>query len=181
MALPNLTWWALESRVGPNKYSTAGAAVGLMAILLPWMRVEYPFRPVAPPGGVEFPMRFLFGIQEFTLLDLMTTAVIASVATYCLLFVAGTLVAFVSPIGAVPQIIGLTGFALVYGTTNLTSPMGVVIPDPILGLGFWLGMASAVIVIQAPMRSMLAANNGKPVRMLGRFAALSPRTISSWR
>ena len=181
MVLPNLMRRVVESRVGPNKYSTAGAAVGLIAVLLPWVRVEYPFRPVTPPVGMELPMQFLFGIQEFTLLDLMTTAVIASVATYCVLFLVGTLMAFVSPIGAVPQMIGLTGFALVYGTTDLTSPMGVVFPGPFLGLGFWLGVASAAIVIQAPMRSMLASNNGKPVRMLGRFAALSPRTISSWR
>ena len=170
----------VESRLGPNRYSIVGASLGLIAVLLPWVRVESAFQRVTPPAGFDLPSYIWFGTREYSVLELATSD-FGTLSLVCALFLIGTLIALMSPVGAIPQMLGLLGFAFNYSSSNLFIAYSASVPEPVLLYGFGLGVASAVIIIQAPMRSMLAANNGKPVRMLGRFAALSPRTISSWR
>ncbi len=167
----------LRSGVGPNGQSIVGAAVGMVAIFQPWLILKVP-PSIAPsiPGSLSI---FWFGTEEFNLLDLIAGDTVG-VGFFCAVFLFGTLLSVFSPIGAVPQMFGLLGFAFSYWAyVGHQSPVGFASWS--LGLGYALGIVSTFIVLQSPGRSVLAANGGRPVRMLGRFAALSPGTISSWK
>ena len=180
MAAVDIISRVMESRLGPNRYCIAGAALGLIAVLLPWVGVESRYWGFSFPPGYDLSFSLWVGIREFSALDLLQAAY--PLGIICALFLVGTLMALVSPVGGIPQMFGVLGFAFRYDSASLLAPFGGTYSgDPMIGIGFWLGVVSTMMVIQAPMKSMLLANNGKPVRMLGRFAALSPRTISSWK
>jgi hypothetical protein len=176
----------LMSRLGPNPQSTVGAAIGLVAVFQTWLVREvtwFSFHIRMSPDLLrqfEETTMILPGLREFNLFDLILADYLG-LSLFCAVFLAGTLISVVSPVGAVPQMVGLVGFVLGYHALDLTiqSPSGS--PVFSVGLGYALGLVSTFIVLQSPVRAMLAANRGRPVRMLGRFAALSPRTISSWR
>jgi len=70
--------------------------------------------------------------------------------------------------------IRLLGFVFSYGTYDLAVSAWNLYSGWSLGLGYALGVLSTFIVMQAPANAVFAANGGKPVRMLGRFATLSP-------
>lgn len=174
----------LRSRIGPNPQSIVGAAVGLIAAFQTWLireGISFASPPATSPG--TFPdldwMRYILQHGELSLLDLITSDFLG-VGFFCALFLFGALLSAFSPIGAIPQMVGLLGFVFNHASYHVGAPYWGVTGWS-LGIGYALGMLSTFIVMQSPVRSMLAANGGKPVRMLGRFAALSPRTISSWR
>ena len=121
-------------------------------------------------------------VTDYDLIQLIT-ADSFGLGLICLVFLVGTLLAFLSPVGALLQVIGIVGFSLSYAARNslITTSVWSEPEGWSLGLGYALGVISTLIVMQSPVKAMLAANRGRPVRMLGRFAALSPRTTSSWR
>jgi len=178
----DLTKRVLRSRVGPNGQSIVGAAVGLIAVFQPWLmrKVSSSYVPGFPgsPGSLSI---YWFGDMEFNLLDLIARDTLG-LGFFCAVFLFGTLLSAFSPVGAVPQMIGLLGFAFGYAAIfGLHNPVYTGFASWSLGLGYALGIVSTLIVLQSPGRAMLTANGGRPVRMLGRFAALSPGAISSWK
>jgi hypothetical protein len=176
MALRGIAKRALQSRLGPNPQCIAGATIGLIAAVQPWLYHEGLWWPNLV--SADWPSRPFFGVMEFNLFEILTIDAL-DVGSFLLIFLFGTILSFFSPAGAIPQIVGLLGFAFGYSSTGL--PGSEVVGGWSLGLGYVLGIASTVIVMQSPAKAVFAANGGKPVRMLGRFAALSPRTVSSWR
>jgi xanthosine utilization system XapX-like protein len=176
MALKDIAKRALRSRLGPNPQCIAGATMGLIAATQPWLYREGWWWPDLVSAGRLF--RPVFGVTEFNLFEILTFDTL-DVGSFLLIFLVGTILSFFSPAGAVPQIVGLLGFAFGYSSVGL--PASDVFGSWSLGFGYVLGIASTIIVMQSPAKAVFAANGGKPVRMLGRFAALSPRTISSWR
>ena len=173
----------VRSSLGPNPQSIVGATVGLVAAFQVWMtRAPIVYGgPVPHPSG-DYGFSIIFTATHYDLFQ-MISADAFGMGFFCLVFLMGTLLALLSPAGAFLQIFGILGFALRAGTYD---PMMYpsewdVVDGWSLGFGYALGVVSTLIVMQSPVRAMLAANRGRPVRMLGRFAALSPRTISSWR
>ena len=174
-----------RSRLGPNPQSIAGATLGLVAAFQVWLTREPlfigPIPRISDDELRDIIHRMLMP-EDFDLLQVIAGDALG-MGFFCLVFLLGTLLAFLSPLGAFLQVFGILGFALSVGTYD-----PVIYPtswDAVdgwsLGFGYVLGVVSTLIVLQSPVRAMLAANGGRPVRMLGRFAALSPRTISSWR
>jgi hypothetical protein len=50
-------------------------------------------------------------------------------------------------------------------------------PHSSLGLGYYLGLASMVIVVTSAGGAIRSANDGRPVRTLSRFAAVIPSSL----
>lgn len=185
MARRGLAKMIVRSSLGPNPQSIVGATVGLAAAFLTWLTRDPIFHgpwPFISDDALRREIGLLFVSRDYDLLHVITADAFG-MGFFCLVFLIGTLVAFLSPAGAFLQIFGILGFALSAGTYDR-----VIYPSDwaavggwSIGLGYALGVVSTLIVMQSPVKAMLAANRGRPVRMLGRFAALSPRTISSWK
>jgi hypothetical protein len=185
MAGHSLVRRMVHSSLGPNPQSIAGATVGLVAAFQVWLTREPLFTGPVPrisDDALRDAIHRLFLPEDFSLLQVIAGDTLG-MGAFCLVFLIGTLLAFLSPVGAFLQIFGILGFALSVGTYDpvMYPSSWDAVDGWSLGLGYALGVVSTMIVMQSPVRAMLAANGGKPVRMLGRFAALSPQTISSWR
>ena len=176
----------VRSRLGPNPQSIAGATVGLVAAFQVWLTREPIIysgpMPMIGDDAFRDVIRSLFVQESFDLFHVIAEDAFG-MGFFCLVFLIGTLLALLSPVGACVQTFGILGFALSVGTYDMVMYHSAwdVVDGWSLGFGYVLGVISTLIVMQSPARAMLAANRGRPVRMLGRFAALSPRTISSWR
>lgn len=175
----------VRSNLGPNAQSIVGGAVGLVAAFQIWLTRDPVFSgpmPRVSDDALQDAIRSLFFPKTFDLLHVITGDVL-SVGFFCLIFLLGTLFAFLSPVGAFLQVLGILGFALgVHTYDPAFVPSGWEVADAwSLGPGYALGAVSTLIVLQSTVKAMLAANGGRPARMLGRVAAMSPRTISSWR
>jgi hypothetical protein len=166
----------LSPFVRKGQTSSARESSGVQ-IPLPALRI-----PFSSDEALRDAIHRLFLPEDFSLLQVIAGDTLG-MGAFCLVFLIGTLLAFLSPVGAFLQIFGILGFALSVGTYDpvMYPSSWDAVDGWSLGLGYALGVVSTMIVMQSPVRAMLAANGGKPVRMLGRFAALSPQTISSWR
>jgi len=172
MAFRTLAKRILHSRLGPSPQSIAGATIGLVAVVLPWLACE---RLWWSPDMHYFEV--WYGVKEFTLLDVVFNDALG-LSVFCTVFLLGTILALFTPVGSVLQIVGLTVFSFGFGGIGLQTGR---VETWSLGLGYALGIVSTLVVVDSMVGTMATANNGKPVMMLSRVAALSPRTISSWR
>ena len=159
----------------PNLQCSIGASIGLFSTMCTWIVIKYPAWVLQPGGG--FHPIFLHPAKN--LIEIVSLAD-PTTQFYCMLFVLGAALALISPLGGIPQSIGLLGFVLNYhyyvtgyGWTAWISPF----PHSSLGLGYYLGVASMVIVITSAGGAIRSANNGKPARVLSRFAAMSPSSL----
>jgi len=113
-------------QVKVNILCLAGAVLGILSLFMPWALVHDPFQDDTTNigafdfdesfgGGSSFPANFQFTV---------------------ILFIIGTLVAFLLPLGGVLQLIGSVGFIL----TTVTYPK--IGNDEVI---FWVGAAIATI------------------------------------
>jgi hypothetical protein len=160
----------------PNLQCSVGASIGLFSIMCTWIVIKYPDWFLIPLGVPLQP----FHIHPAR--NLIEILILADPTTqfFCMLFVMGTALALISPLGGIPQSIGLLGFVLSYhyyvAGYEWAAWIGT-FPHSSLGLGYYLGLASMVIVITSAGGAIRSANNGRPVRALSRFAAMSPSSL----
>ncbi len=159
----------------PNLQCSVGASIGLFSTMCTWIVIKYPAWVLQPKGGYHL----IFPDPARNLIEIVSLAD-PTTQFYCMLFVLGAALALISPLGGIPQSIGLLGFVLNYhyyvtgyGWTAWISPF----PHSSLGLGYYLGVASMVIVITSAGGAIRSANNGRPARVLSRFAAMSPSSL----
>ncbi len=140
------------------------------------MVIKYPTWYLQPAGGAIYLLRL---DPSKNLLEIVSHSD-PTTQLFCILFALGAALALVSPLGGIPQCIGLLGFVLTYrfyvagyGWTAWISPF----PHSTLGPGYYLGLASMVIVITSAGGAIRSANNGRPARILSRFAAMSPSSL----
>jgi len=155
----------------PNLQCSVGASIGLFSIMCTWIAVRFPVWLL--------PYSHHPSLQSRNLVEI---AVLADPTTqlFCLLFILGSALALISPLGGIPQSVGLLGFVLSYHyylTAYQWSSWSGLFPHSSLGLGYYLGLASMVIVITSAGGAIRSANNGRPARVLSRFAALSPSSL----
>jgi len=160
----------------PNPQCSIGASIGLFSIACTWIVIKYPAWVLQPAGG---PFRLSFLNPTKNLIEIVSLAD-PTTQFFCMLFVLGTAFALLSPLGGIPQSIGILGFILSYhyyvsglGWAPWISPF----PHSSLELGYYLGLASMVIVITSAGGAIRSANNGRPVRTLSRFAAVIPSSL----
>ena len=162
----------------PNMQSGIGAFIGLMSLSLIWVS-RASIGMLNYTGGHPY---FHFHTQ-FTIFDLMEHAG-HDAAIFGWLFIIGTIVALASPIGGVFQGIGLMGVAFQMETLSfaLSSFPGHYTKGfhVFLGPGYLLAIASTFLVLTS-VSVIRSANGGKPARVVSRFAALSPGSMSVFR
>lgn len=153
----------------PNMQSGIGAFIGLISLSLIWVShagivVSNP----VPKSSIFFNFH-----MQFTIFDLMEHAG-HDAALFGGLFITGAIVALASPIGGVFQGIGLIGIA--FRMESLQSFGG----HSSLGPGYLLAIVSTLLVLTS-VSVIRSANGGKPARVVSRFAALSPGSMSVFR
>ena len=156
----------------PNLQCSIGASIGLFSTMCTWIVIKVPvwLLPFSKHPNLQ-PTRNL--IEIVGLVDPTTQF-------FCMLFILGTALALISPISGIPQSIGLLGFVLSYHYYATTIVWGGWIFPYVhssLGLGYYLGLASMVIVITSAGGAIRSANTGRPARALSRFAAMIPSSL----
>jgi len=161
----------------PNLQCFIGGSIGLFSTVCTWIVIKYPTWILQPRGGE--PIRLLFLDPRKNLVEIVSLAD-STTQFFCILFVFGATLALISPLGGIPQSIGILGFVLSYhyyvvgdGWTAWISPF----LGSSLGLGYYIGLASMMIVITSVGGAIRSANNGRPARVLSRVAAMSPSAL----
>lgn len=115
-----------------NILCLAGAGIGIVSLFLPWWQ------------GVEFGLGLAidhdYMLVQDVLLDSATYGSLFMIA--CTLFVAGTLLAFWSPLGGLIQVPGILGFFALFD-----SEIGVRRGEDEVALGVYVALISMVIVV----------------------------------
>ena len=160
----------------PNRYSWVGAAMGLFSVFfLTWICVPPWWQgwSWSPEAYEALKWNLLFH-TNWSYADLVIHAPVA-LHLPLFLFLIGTVMAFVTPLGGIFQIGGLAGFT------------GMFISHVYYGYywyfdaGFYVALISAAFVILAwRMRSDYALGN-RTVRNTSRVAAILPRTVGLQR
>jgi len=164
----------------PNRYSCVGAALGMISVFfLTWIRVPeetrvFIGRQTFSQGALELlkwtlPFHFNWGFADLVIHG----AVVWHLPL--LVFLLGTVMAFVTPLGGIFQIGGLAAFTITF-----------IFPTSIgfrwyLDVGFYVALFSAAFVMLAwRMRADYALGN-RTVRNTSRVAAILPRTVGLQR
>lgn len=114
-----------------NILCLAGAALGLLALFLPWWT------------GFELGLGMMIDRDYMLVQDVLldSTEHGSLFVVVCTLYVVGTLLAFWSPIGGLVQIPAVLGFLALFG-----SEIGVHRGEDTIALGAYLGLVSAIVV-----------------------------------
>lgn len=114
-----------------NLLCLAGAALGLVSLLLPWWQ------------GAELGLGLMIDRDYMLVQDVLfdSTEYDSMFLVACTLFVVGTLLAFWSPLGGLVQVPGALGFFAMFG-----SEIGVHRGEDVIALGAYLGLISMIIV-----------------------------------
>lgn len=159
----------------PNRYSWVGAALGMISVFfLTWIYVPnfggISFSHVVPEG-LKWALPFH---ANWSFADLVIHGAVA-LHLPLLLFLLGTVMAFVTPLGGIFQIGGLVAFT---GTFISQIYDGF---DWYFDVGFYVALISTVFVMLAwRMRSDYALGN-RTVRDTSRVAAILPHTVGLQR
>ena len=140
------------SGVRLNILCLVGAVVGVIAVFSTWMTLG-----------------FGFSTREMNLIDIYTEVRSSSdfwlPAVLCLI---GAAVSFISPLGGVLQIVGAPLYVAVFMSTS----------DPRLpsGIGPYLALAGAIIVLASLVYPVGPGYRIKPVGVTGRLLTISPES-----
>ena len=158
----------------PNRYSWVGAALGMISVFfLTWIHVPpswYKIGRSLSPGAYDIVKWTLPFHVNWSYADLLVHGAVA-LHLPLLLFLLGTVIAFITPLGGILQIGGLAGFA-----SSFIYPIydGF---DWYFDFGFYVALFSAAFVMLAwRMRTDYASGN-RTVRNTGRVAALLPYAV----
>lgn len=172
-------WRIFTPCMSPNWLSVIGAVLGLLSVFLVWIIGDARMIMHNPmsSNGVEGP-RALVGPYWF-ILDLIQRST-PDMAMYGILFLIGTVLAVVTPLGGIAQAAGLIGVILTYNsaessfTTHLTS-------HAVFGAGYYLALLSTLLTIYSLKPPIPAIQGSKHVRVIGRVTAMSPRSTGLQR
>jgi len=138
------------AKVRVNVLCLVGALLAVAAIFSTWITLG-----------------FMFWTKEMNLIDVFNQ--VESSSDFWLpavLFLVGTIVAFVSPLGGVMQVIGVPLFISAFGS-NADGKL----PS---GIGPYLGFAAAIIVLASLAYPVGLGYRAKPAGILGRVLTISP-------
>lgn len=171
---------------GPNLQCLVGAALGMAAMLLPWLLLDPGFTSPRVFGGGYAPD---FGGQAMNLVQVVVL-IPGSVKLFCALFAAGAVLSFFTPLGGILQSVGLVGFAFGYaaaggaygfpvhfvGSGMLPDGSGPVYIESLfgLGIGYLVAIVSTFMVLTSTTSAVRAARVGPVVH--NRVAALAWNT-----
>ncbi|MBN1677885.1 MAG: hypothetical protein JW880_05035 [Candidatus Thermoplasmatota archaeon] len=132
-----------------------GAVIGLAAIFSTWVKIGY-----------------LFWGTELNLIDVLNHAEDSLLVAGCWLFLAGTLIAFLSPEGGTLQLAGVVLFTSWFVGETDKMPSGA---------GPYMGLASAVLVMASFAVPLGIGYGGRKVRLRERFLAIGsiPESVDS--
>lgn len=122
--------WLDDRRI--NALALVGVAIGFIAILLPWYWIE-------GLGDISFMSILRIPLSGGAVQD---TVLIAS----CYIFLIGTMISIISPIGGVAEFAGILAFLVDFMTYPWRFTQ-VYMPHPFLEIGPYLGLISAIIVL----------------------------------
>ena len=138
------------ARVRLNILCLVGAVIGVVAVFSTWITVG-----------------FMFWSREMNLIDVYNQVESSSdlwlPAILCLI---GAVVAFISPLGGVMQIVGVPLFISAF-TSNTDGKL----PS---GIGPYLALVGAVIVLASLVYPIGVGYRQKPAGVLGRLLSISP-------
>ncbi|MBU0623961.1 MAG: hypothetical protein KJ672_03850 [Candidatus Thermoplasmatota archaeon] len=114
----------------PNLQCSIGASIGLFSIMCTWIAIKVP----------EWLLPFSQhpNLQPRNLMEIVGSAD-PTTQFFCMLFVLGAALALISPLGGIPQSIGLLGFVLsyhYYATGYVWAAWIRPFPHSSLGLGY---------------------------------------------
>ena len=143
-------WWHEMARVRLNILCLVGAVIGVIAVFSTWITA-----------------RFLFWSREMNLIDVYNQ--VGSSSHYYLpavLLLIGAVVVFITPVGGILQVIGVPIFLSVFATNSDGK-----LPS---GVGPYLALVGAVIVLASLVYPVGLGYRQKPVGVIGRFITISP-------
>jgi len=121
-----------------NILSIIGTLIGIIAIFLPWLQ-----------------LRIDGGLWDYNLIHFFDTASFWGLFTYqiaCLMFIGGWVLSIISPLGAIPEIMGVSIFYVEFNLEPGNLPINTL---HFLGLGFYVGFFAAIILIVSMMRPII--------------------------
>jgi len=161
----------------PNRYSWVGAALGMISVLfLTWIYVPptWMLGRSLTPAAYDIVKWTLPFHSDWSYADLLVHGAVA-LHLPLLLFLIGTVMAFVTPLGGILQIGGLAWFA-----SSFINPIydGF---DWYFDMGFYVALFSSAFVMCAwRMRTDHALDN-RAVLNIGRVAAIQPHIVGLQR
>lgn len=156
----------------PNPQCTVGALFGILSFSLTWIQMSVP----------SWYLHFHYYDPNYNLFEVILVSP-PEMSFYCLLFLIGSIVAIITPLGGIAQSCGLLGFILSlryfatgyeWSAWSRLYEYSYSLDAPNLGAGYFLAVTSCVLVITSVNSVISSANGGRPVRALSRFAALTP-------
>ena len=121
-----------------NVFCLAGALIGLFSMTTAWITASWPYAPQEEIGSI------ILGAPRWPFIP-------ADVALAGIVFLVGSIVALVTPLGGLAQLAGLAWFLSLVrdglGTFSLNTVLGTYSIEVGLGVGFFLAMVSALLVL----------------------------------
>ena len=145
-----------------NIFCLVGAVIGVVAVFSTWIAV----RLTSPISS---------SVLEHNLVDIYDFAgIVSDYNLAVVLLLIGAIVAFISPLGGMLQLVGTLLFISAYpATANIILPSGFQWEENI-GLGPYLALVGAVIVLASLVYPVGLGYRQKPVGVIGRFITISP-------
>jgi len=168
----------LRSFFRPTDVSVVAGGMGLLSLLMPWMIFTPRFLSVPVPMGGSTQIIAPHYRGEWGFFDLASNP---SYEFFLLMFLAGTMLVFVTSFGGLFQAVGLIGFVFEFragpdsfaSTTLLESYRN----SFQLGSGYYVALFAVLLVLFVGRQYAWSRSGTRFVPSIGRIAALNPHSV----